>query len=53
MSPTDLVRVGATVERETADAIQRLADKAERSFAAEMRLALRHWVETRKAEEAA
>ena len=50
---SELVRIGATVRRDISDEVQRLADEAERSFAAEVRLALRHWIETKAKEQAA
>ena len=49
---SELVRIGATVRRDISDEVQRLADEAERSFAAEVRLALRHWIETKAKEQA-
>lgn len=46
MSTTDTVQVAAVVPAELADAIRDLARDAERSTAAEIRLALKAWVES-------
>lgn len=53
MTTPHLVRVGAPIERETADALKQLADERERSVAAEIRLALRAWVDGQDAERSA
>lgn len=50
---SELVRIGATVRKDVADAIQLLADEGEHSFAAEVRLALRHWIDAKAKDEAA
>lgn len=51
MSEAETVQVGAIVPKEVADSLRDLASKSERSTAAEIRLALKAWVEnaTRRA----
>jgi len=44
-SPTETVQVATLVPGELADRLRRLARKGERSQAAELRLAVRAWVE--------
>ena len=45
-APTETVQVAAIVPAELANRLRDMAKKAERSQAAEVRLALRAWVET-------
>lgn len=54
MSPTaELVQLATYVPRDLADEFRELAEKAERSSAAELRLAIRAWVEAATEREAA